>query len=109
MNILFWILGIIGAIVVIVVIYIQISTWIDDYSEKKYWRKRKEAFRFVYAQLFDCKYWIDQPGHKPYKEFYEWIMDKMISDGNIKGEEIRAKVAAIIEANKDHELLTSKH
>ncbi len=93
---LYILIGAVG-IIILFFAYLWISTILDERQERRYWRNRTAAFDCVYKHLNDCKYWLNKDGHAPYREFFEWIMDKMKESASIKGDEIRLKVTEIIE------------
>jgi hypothetical protein len=92
-----YILASIGGIIVLWFAYSQITEWLRDREEKRYWAKRRDAFKIVHEQINDCRYWINQTGHAPYCELYEFLMDKFKDGEWIGGSEIREKVTEIIQ------------
>lgn len=98
MNILLTVLAIIGGIFVAIIIWINVSEWLDSRSERRAYRKAKESFDYVARNIEGCQYWLNSQDRQPYREMFMYIVECMKKYNNVPASELRTKVDEIIKS-----------
>lgn len=96
MSAILIILAIIGVLAIALVVWLNISEWLDSQAEKRAYRKAKESFDYVARNIEGCQYWLNSYEREPYRQMFMFIVDCMRKYNNVPASELRDKVDEII-------------
>lgn len=82
-------------LMILFIFYLNVSAWVDEREEQRFYQKRKESFEYVAQNIKGCTHWLNGEHRKPFREFFDFMVKEMEERNGINSEALRIEADRI--------------